>query len=393
MAIDIYESQLFNIPFEHRTKNDLDELLAQNNLEQTGPRGGIIPTTRSQKIEILRAEKVDEGPNQISMSEHRRLVWEYTIRNRAGQQEGRNPGNAIEQWIGNMAESLVRLGCGETPVYMKESGTSPDLLVNHCIFDVKAMKSKNYNPDGFAGTGGYEREPKNNLAPPNNDDKVDAFVFVRVTQYPKKTGPKGTVKFPSSGAEANKTNYVDGNAKISFKNGANEEFRCTVIGWLSYKDTFHYSPRIPGGIGYGKIKSGGITERGMHWMAYQVSDNLEIYDFGLNKINVWSDIAELNQDFIDNSPPPNLPFLTTVDAHRVALGLLARGIISDNEYEDLVSNLHFQIPRDRVPTILQRSQYNVLLNWGRENDFISEASFSRFEEIENIWNEAENEEE
>jgi|SaaInlStandDraft_1057018.scaffolds.fasta_scaffold535763_2 hypothetical protein len=52
-----------------------------------------------------------------------------------------------------------------------------------------------------------------------------------------------------------------------------------------------------------------------------------------------------------------------------------------------------QIPRDQVPTILQRSQYNVLLNWGRENDFIGETSLSRFEEIESIWNEAESEDE
>ena len=117
------------------------------------------------------------------------------------------------------------------------------------------------------------------------------------------------------------------------------------------------------------------------------------FDFGLNQINKWSDIMDLSLSSIHKTPPPKLPFLSTVDAHRVALGLLGRGIISEQEFQNLVNNLRFQIPRDQVPTILQRSQYNVLLNWGRENDFIGETSLSRFEEIESIWNEAESEEE
>ena len=268
MGINIRESEFFNIPFEYRDTSELDELLARNNLQQTGPKGGAIHKTRSAKIERLRAANISEGPHQISMSEHRRLVWEYTVENRAGQQENRSSGDAIEQWIGNMSESLVRLSCGEDPVYMKESGTDPDLIVNHCILDVKAMKSRNYDPNGFQGTGGYMREPKNNFTPPNDFDDIDAYIFVRVTQFPKNTGTKGGPGFPSQDAAENVVSYVNGSAKISFDNGANEEFHCTVVGWLSDIDTLSSPPLIPGGIGFSKIKSGGITERGMHWFAY-----------------------------------------------------------------------------------------------------------------------------
>ena len=397
MGINISESEFFNIPFEYRDTSELDELLARNNLQQTGPKGGVIHKTRFAKIEGLRAANISEGPHQISMSEHRRLVWEYTVENKAGQQANRRSGNAIEQWIGNMSESLVRLGCGLTPVYTKESGTNPDLILNHCILDVKAMKSRNYDPTGFRGTGGYLREPNNNflvaVTEKRTKNDIDAYIFVRVTQYPKKTGTKGTTEFPSQDAAENVVSYVNGSAKISFGNGANEEFHCTVVGWLSDIDALSSPPLIPGGIGFSKIKSGGITERGMHWFAYQASDNLEIYDFGLNQINQWSDIRNLTQSSIEDTDPPNLPFLSTVDAHRVALGLLGRGIISEQEFESLVDNLDFQIPRDQVPTILQRSQYKALLKWGLKNDFINETSFSRFEEIERIWNEAESEEE
>ena len=358
-------------------------------LKQRCKKEGISITWNVQSIaDLLQRNEVEEGEFDCSIDEHRRLVWKYTLENRAGQQADRTPGNAIQQWEGNMAESLVRLGCGLGPIYSKQTGTDIDLEINDCKIDVKSMNSTHYNPEGFLGTGGYNREPKNNLVPPGADDQNDAYIFVRITAALKATGrgKKGNKQlFPEEGSEQD-VSFVDG----SWKTGSisNPIFRIVIVGWLSIKHVRAYAPIIPGGRA-----GGGISEKGKSWMHYAIAPNMEIYDGQLNQISEFEDIAGLTIERINNSNPPELPFLSTVDAHRVALGLLARGIISDNEYEDLVSNLHFQIPRDRVPTILQRSQYNVLLNWGRENDFISEASFSRFEEIENIWNEAENEEE
>ena len=78
---------------------------------------------------------------------------------------------------------------------MKESGTDPDLIVNHCILDVKAMKSRNYDPNGFRGTGGYMREPKNNFTPPNDFDDIDAYIFVRVTNSRRRLVQKVELNF------------------------------------------------------------------------------------------------------------------------------------------------------------------------------------------------------
>jgi len=304
----------FNRRFEDLSSDDLYDQLIHHNLHTLGQRGGIrTPNTRGGKIELLRDANISEGPHAISAYEHRRLVWVYTLENRAGQQEGRAAGDAIQQWAGNMAESLVRIACGLGPVNTKNSGTDPDLELNDCILDVKAMISRNYDEAGFGGTGGWRREPKNNLVPPDSDDETDAYIFVRVLGTPTKTGEDGSNKFPDDGAPDGCINYVNGSKKIGLV--ANPVFTATVIGWLSHGDTFLYPPLIPGGRGSGRVKKGGVTESGMYWFAYMKCDNFEVYDHGLNEINDWTDVTGLTIDMIEGQPPPSRPFLTTVDAY------------------------------------------------------------------------------
>ena len=357
-------------------------------LKERCKKEGIHTTWNVQALaDLLLQNDVSEGPFECSLEEHRRLVWEYTLENRAGQQADRTPGNAIQQWEGNMAESLVRIGCGLGPIYSKQTGTDIDLEINDCKIDVKSMNSPYYNPEGFLGTGGYNREPKNNLVPPDDNDQNDAYIFVRITDAPPTTGrgKKGNKSsFPEEGSEQD-VSFVDGSWKTGSEN--NPLFRIVIVGWLSIKHVRKYAPIIPGGRA-----GGGISEKGNNWMHYQIAPNMEVYDGQLKSINEFEDITSITIEQINESSPPALPFLSTVDAHRVALGLLGRGIISEQEFENLANNLGFQIPRDQVPTILQRSQYNVLLNWGRENGFIDKTSLSRFEKIESIWNEAESEE-
>jgi hypothetical protein len=363
--------------------------MTESELKKRCKEEGIHATWNVEALaDLLLQNDVSEGPFECSLEEHRRSVWQYTLDNRAGQQADRTPGNAIQQWEGNMAESLVRIGCGLGPIYSKQTGTDIDLEINDCKIDVKSMNSPYYNPGGFLGTGGYNREPKNNLVPPKDDDQNDAYIFVRITDAPKTTGrgKKGKKSsFPEEGSEQD-VSFIDGSSKAG--SGLNPIFHIAIVGWLSIEHVRKYAPIIPGGRA-----GGGISEKGNNWMHYQIAPNMEIYDGQLNQICEFEDIANLSIERINNSNPPALPFLSTVDAHRVALGLLGRGIISEQEFQSLVDNLDFQIPRERVPTILQRSQYNVLLNWGRENGFIGETSISRFAEIENIWNEAESEEE
>lgn len=370
----------FNVSFDDLPADDLNDLLCHHNLHPLGPRGGIQQTTMVRKRELLRNANIPEGPYDISANEHRRLVWRYTLENRAGQQENRAAGDAIQQWAGNMAESLVRIACGHGPIYTKNAGTDPDLELNDCILDVKAMISPNYKEDGFPGTGGWIREPKNNLTPPNSADENDAYIFVRVRGAPNKTGEDGKKKFPDDGAPDGCINYVNGSKKIGL--AVNPVFTATVIGWLSHEDTFLYPPLIPGGKGGGRIKKGGITESGMYWFAYMKSDDLEVFDHGLNEINEWTDITGLTKGMIDAQPTPSLPFLTTVDAHRVAIGLLGRGIISPETFGQISESLHFSIPREDVPTILQPTQYEVLLRWCLDQQLIEQEILDTFNEID-----------
>lgn len=389
MSIEISEMDFFNVRFEDLPSDDLYGLLIQHNLHTVGPRGGVqTPNTRGEKIALLRNENIPEGPYDISANEHRRLVWRYTLENRAGQQENRVAGNAIQQWAGNMAESLVRIACGLGAVYTKIAGTDPDLELNDCYLDVKAMISRNYNEDGFRGTGGWLREPKNNLVPPDPEDENHAYIFVRVRGAPNATGEDGSKMFPDDVAPDGCINYVNGSKKIGLN--ANPEFTATIIGWLSHGDTFLYPPLIPGGRG-----GGGVSEGGMTWIHYQISDNLEVFDHGLNEINELTDITGLTQDTIENQPPPSRPFLTTVDAHRVAIGLLGRGIISNEIYGQITESFEFPIPREEVPTILQPTQYRVLLQWCLDSQLIEQETLNEFNEIDRrrIANEVDEEEE
>jgi len=79
----------------------------------------------------------------------------------------------------------------------------------------------------------------------------------------------------------------------------------------------------------------------------------------------------------------------------VAIGLLGRGIISNEIYGQITESLEFPIPREEVPTILQPTQYRVLLQWCLDSQLIEQETLDEFNEIDSrrLENEADGEEE
>ncbi len=117
------------------------------------------------------------------------------------------------------------------------------------------------------------------------------------------------------------------------------------------------------------LPRGSLTERGNTWFTYR-GQEVEVYHQNLNGLASIRDLLALDQTDIevDSLRETNLN-MTSVDAIRIALDLVGRGLLEESALTVLTKQLGLSVA---VQPILHPNQYNHLAEWLARRSMISD---------------------
>ena len=266
---------------------------------------------------------------------------------------GKEAGNVEEQTYGILAEMVIRkmLGLPEPDPEGEDRELGWDIKLPFGIkLDVKCRGGTLPFQEEYGGSGELNREAKHNFwARQIWDERLDADIYLMThLETPK---PESAGKTPLPGTERQR------------------KWKLYVCGWVSkerVKKEGVYLPR------------GAITEQGNRWFHYR-GHEIEFYNQHLNGLAQLKDILEVDKKDVeeDEKKAMNL-HLTSVDAIRIAIGLIGHGVLKEDVVEFLKEKLNVN---GQVPPILHPNQHHHLLKWLKDKGKVTEEDIKKLEKI------------
>ena len=231
---------------------------------------------------------------------------------------------------GFLAQFVVRRTVGLAGIEDGGGDYSADLVSPHGVkIDVKTETVSIDFQEAYEGSGGVMRQAKHNFYPRQLYDpnlaKTNAFLVTRI-----RTGDG----FPGRGFATEK------------------RWKLWLCGWVSKRRVINEGVLVP---------RGGVTEMGSSFFAYR-SHNVEFYQHALNPIDSLPDwFGAMTPEAVrgDEARNPDATRqCTTADAQRIISDLLAKEVISRDEFRAI--NRHIGLEDRHIPPILH-SNHSVRL--------------------------------
>lgn len=254
---------------------------------------------------------------------------------------GAERGSRSEQGAGLLAEVVVRHILG-----LPDIENDPDRQVNlgydilsptGVKIDVKCRGGKMDFKEKYSGTGGIEREAKHNFfARQVHADNLDTDIYLMThLKY------AGEGLLPGSKAQRSWCLYI--------------------CGWVS-------KARVKREGVY--LQRGSLTEQGNTWFTYR-GQEIEFFHRNLSGLARLSDLLLIDSnDVIADEQRIAHYNLTGVDATRIAIDLIGRGLLSNTHLSYIKNDASITT---NVEPILQYNQYRHLAQWLREKNQITQA--------------------
>lgn len=263
---------------------------------------------------------------------------------------GLESGSKEEQSYGALAEIIIRDTLKLPPIDPKTRELGFDIMLPTGVkMDVKCRGGTMKFSETYIGTDGIEREAKHNFwARQLQDPRLETDIYL-LTHLQV---PQQKMELPGTPRQ--------------------RKWFLFVAGWVSkarVKRDGVYLPR------------GSLTERGRTWFTYR-GEEVEFYHRHLNGLTSLNDLLKINENSVkeDEMRPTSLQ-LTSVDAIRIALDLVGRGILSKNVLDSLKDKLDLNVS---VPPVFHPNQYFHFVRWLK---FVGLASDEELEKLGKIMKE------
>lgn len=282
----------------------------------------------------------------------------YSLRKKASdfikqwKSKGRESGSQEEQSYGILAEMTIR-DVLKLPDKTLEDPISYDIrLPSGVKVDVKCRGGVFPFKELYEGKGGIFREAKHNLWARQllvDHPHCDMYLLTHL-QTPKKIKGKSTLP----GTKRQKTWFL------------------YVCGWVSTERAKKEGVYLP---------PGSLTEQGQKWFPYRAHE-VEYYHHNLNGLK---DITDLNlldsNDIKKDADKTGSLNLTSIDALRITIDLIGRGILDKDKYSIIQEKLNIN---DNIPPFFHPNQYFHLIRWLISQEI---ASINELTELEKIMKE------
>ena len=281
------------------------------------------------------------GPHGYSL---RNKAAEFVASNRA---RGVEAGSEEEQTYGILAEMAIRDKLGLPEIDPNNRPIGYDIVNNNGVrMDAKCRSGTLPFKELYEGSGGILREAKHNfyarqVFDPRLDTDIYLMTHLRV--------PHNKTPLPGTPRQINWQLYV-----------------CGWVSKVRVQNEGVYLPR------------GSITEQGQRWFAYR-SDEIEFYHKNLIPLKSLGDLLSVTQDDVraDTQKPRSL-HMTSVDACRIAVDMVGRGILPAEVADKIVKKLGLD---SGVPPFLHPNQYFHLARWLQAQNLITGSEFEKLGKI------------
>jgi len=260
---------------------------------------------------------------------------------------GLEAGSKEEQSYGVLAETVIRDTLKFPPIDPKTRELGFDIVLPTGVkMDVKCRGGTMKFSETYVGTDGIEREAKHNFwARQLEDPRLETDIYLLThLQVPKRK-----IELPGSPRQ--------------------RKWYLFVAGWVSkarVKRDGVYLPR------------GSLTERGSTWFAYR-GEEVEFYHRHLNELTSLNDLLRIDKNSVkeDEVKPTSLQ-LTSVDAVRIALDLVGRGILSTKALDSLKHKLDLDVS---VPPVFHPNQYFHFVRWLKSTGLAGDEQLEKLDKI------------
>jgi len=260
---------------------------------------------------------------------------------------GAEAGSEEEQTYGILAEVVIRNKLGLPEIDPQNRPIGHDVLnPNGVRIDVKCRGGTLPFQNLYEGTGGIQREAKHNFfARQVFDERLDADVYLMTHLRV----PHAKTPLPGTPRQRNWQLYV-----------------CGWVSKIRVQNEGVYLPR------------GSITEQGQRWFAYR-SDEIEFYDKNLNHLKSLQDILNITQEDVQTDMKKQMSLhMTSVDACRIAIDMVGRGILPSETAENVIKKLGLN---SGVPPFLHPNQYYHLMRWLQAQNLVTASQYEKLRQI------------
>lgn len=244
---------------------------------------------------------------------------------------GKEAGSPTEQSYGVLAEMVIRKQLGFPDKSIDDPLGYDIVLPSKVRVDIKCRGGVFPFKEYYEGAGKIPREAKHNLWARqlyNNEIESDIYLLAHL-QTPKETGGKS----PLPGTRRQMSWYL---------------FVCGWVSTLRAKNEGVYLPR------------GAITEQGQKWFPYR-GEEVEFYHIHLNGLSTLRDLLKLDHnDLVTDAKKVQNMHLTSIDALRITLDLVGRGILPKETVQILKEELDVT---EETPPFFHPNQYFHLMKW------------------------------
>lgn len=265
---------------------------------------------------------------------------------------GKEAGSPTEQSYGILAESVIRKKLGFPDKNIDDPIGYDILLPSKTRVDIKCRGGVLPFKEKYEGMGNIPREAKHNLwARQLYIDEIESDIYLLAhLQTPK----QGKGKIPLPGTPRQRSWHL---------------FICGWVSTLRAKREGVYLPR------------GALTERGQNWFPYR-GEEVEFYHRHLNGLADLKDLLKLDSKDVeaDIKKSGNL-HLTSIDALRITLDLIGRGILKKETFQVFKNELGI---KEEASPFFHPNQYFHLMKWLISKDL---AKPEDLEEIKTIMEE------
>lgn len=282
--------------------------------------------------------------------------WGWEMRNKAAEyiaknlnKTGAERGSSDEQGFGALAEIIIRNKLGMPEINPENHPLAYDLLLPSGIkVDVKCRGGVMPFREEYESSDGIAREAKHNFfARQIFNDKLDTDIYL--TTHLETPNGKAGRSLPGTKRQRKWILYV--------------------CGWVSKERVAREGVFL---------ERGSLTEQGRTWFTYR-GQEIEYYNNNLNGIKTIEDLLNIERiDVETDKKAKGRLNVTSVDAIRMALDLVGRGVLKMEHVRQLQDKLNLT---KFVKPILSQNQYFHLVRWLETNGIVSANEVNRLSEL------------
>lgn len=271
-------------------------------------------------------------------------VRQYTAR-------GIEAGSPQEQSYGILAELTIRKKLNLPEIDPADHPIDYDIeLPSNIKVDVKCRGGILPFQEHYAGSGDIQREAKHNFFARQVYDpelKPDIYLMSHLMR-PRNGILPGTLR--------------------------QRKWVLYICGWVSKKRVINNGVYLP---------RGSLTEQGMKWFPYRAHE-IEYYHKHLNGLANLNDLLSIEMEDVraDGTKIGDL-HLTLIDACRIAIDMVGRGIVDKDILEFLRNELNIH---ETIQPIFHPNQYYHLLKWLKFKNKVTDEQTERLKELFNEIN-------